>query len=253
MAKPLINFWTEDSDGERWMVNDPMLVVASNRPRKKGKKTMAYTNRPKHGTKAWMSYIRGLRRTKTNRPRKHSKPRRNMYSAGEIANRPRTKTRTITRYVNRPRRNPPAASRGLLGLSGFPGMEQIAGATAGLVVPPVLNYFVSGYIPAAITSNTFGKYAVQAAETVLPAWLVRKYVNRNVGNTMLVVGLGKLVFDLVREFAPGIPGLSGMGYQPMLGAYTGQRRGFPALRATPMMVSPGIAGVPDRLNPQARF
>jgi hypothetical protein len=134
-------------------------------------------------------------------------------------------------------------------------MEPIAGAFAGLVVPPVLRYFTSSFIPASITANPIGKYLVRGAYAFLPAWAVRKYVNRNVGNTMMVVSLGKLLFDAVREFAPGIPGLTddNVGFQPMLGAYTGQRRGFPALRPIPMMQSQMVAGVPDRLQPGARF
>ena len=177
-----------------------------------------------------------------------------MYSAGEIANRPRTRTRTVTRYV-RTRRNPPAASRGMLAGFGIPGIEPIAGAFAGLVVPPVLRYFTSSFIPATITANPIGKYLVKGAYAFLPAWAVRKYVNRSVGNTMMIVGLGKVLFDAVREFAPGIPGLSddNVGYQPFLGAYTAQRRGFPQLRPVPMMQSPMVAGVPDRLQPGSRF
>lgn len=246
-----LNFWTQDSDGERWLINGPSIVVATNRPRKKGKRKM-YTNRPKHGTKAWMSYIRGLRKGKKNSGRKRkSKARRNMYSAGEVANRPRT--RTVTRYV-KVRRNKPSGG-GVRGMFGglLPGLEPIAGAFAGLVVPPVLRYFTASYIPASIQANPIGKYLVKAAYAALPAWAVKKYVNRSVGNTMMVVGLGKVLFDAVREFAPGIPGLSeGVGYQPMLGAY-GNRPGFPQLRPVPMMQSQMVAGVPDRLQPGARF
>jgi hypothetical protein len=248
MAKRL-NFWTEDRDGERWLINGPELLIAANRPQKKGKRKM-YANKPKHGTKAWMSYIRGLRRTK-NGPKRHKKARRNMYSAGEIANRP--KTRTVTRYVKATRRrsNPPGGMRGML--SGFPGIEPITGAFAGLAVPPVLNYLVSGYIPAAISGNTFGRYAVRAAEVVIPSWLVRRYVNKNVGTIMMFVGISKLLFDGVKEFASGIPGLSGMGFQPMLGVYPGARRGLPAARPVPMMQTPMTSGVPGRLDPGRRF
>jgi hypothetical protein len=254
MAKAL-NFWTQDADGERWLINGPELLIAANRPKRKEKRKM-YANKPRHGTKAWMAYIRKFRKNPGGRKRKHhAKRSRNMYSAGAIANRP--KTRTITRYVKATRRrsNPGGGGgRGLLGLAGFPGIEPITGAFAGLAVPPVLNYLVSGYIPAAITGNTFGRYAVRAAEVVLPAWLVRRYVNRNVGNIMMFVGIGKLLFDAVREFAPGIPGLSGgIGYQPMLGVYPQQRRGLPPARMVPMMQTSMQSGVPTRLDSGSRF
>lgn len=253
MAKAT-NFWTQDADGERWLINGPELLIAANRPKKtkKGKRKM-YANKPRHGTKAWMSYIRKFRKNPGGRKRKHAKRKRNMYSAGAIANRP--KTRTVTVYAKRRRSNPGAvgSSRGMFGLAGFPGIEPITGAFAGLAVPPVLNYLVSGYIPAAITGNTFGRYAVRAAEVVIPSWLVRKYVNRNVGNIMMFVGIGKLLFDAVREFAPGIPGLSGVGFQPMLGVYPQARRGLPAARQVPMMQSQMQSGVPTRLDPGGRF
>lgn len=213
-----------------------------------------YTNRPKHGTKAWMSYIRGFRKKNKSSKKRTSHARRsNMYSAGAVANRP--KTRTVTRYVKAKlirRRNPPQ-SRGLLGLSGFPGLEPITGAFAGLSVPPLLNYFVSGYIPAAITSNKFGNYAVRAAEVILPSWLVRKYVNRNVGTTMMIVGIGALLYSIAKDVAPQIFGLSGyVGYQPMLGVYQ-QRRGLPAARPVPMTTTPMQSGIPSRLDPGRRF
>ena len=252
MAKKL-NFWTQDNDGERWLINGPELLIAANRPKKKGKRKM-YTNKPRHGTKAWMSYIRKFRKNAGGKRKKHAKRRQNMYSAGQVANRPRT--RTVTRYVkaNRKRRHNPGAtqSRGMFGLAGFPGIEPITGAFAGLTIPPILDYFVKGYIPTALTSNAFGRYAVKGLEAFVPAWLVRRYVNRNVGNIMMFVGIAKVLFDGVREFAPGIPGLSGgVGYQPMLGVYQ-QRRGLPALPAVPQMTSAMTSGVPQRLDPARR-
>lgn len=251
MAKKL-NFWTQDNDGERWLINGPELLIAANRPKKRGKRKM-YTNKPRHGTKAWMSYIRKFRKNKGgSRKRKHAK--RNMYSAGQVANRPRT--RTVTRYVKakliRRKHNPPTQSRGLFGLRGFPGIEPITGAFAGLTIPPILDYFAKSYIPTSITSTVWGRYAVKGLEAFIPAWLVRRYVNRNVGNIMMFVGIAKVLFDGVREFAPGIPGLSGgMGYQPMLGVYQ-QRRGLPAPAPVPMMTSAMTSNIPARLDPARR-
>lgn len=254
-----VNFWTEDRDGERWLINDPTLVIASNRPKKKGKRM--YTNRRKKKGGGWgkshMAWVRSF--AKKNRKHGSRKTRRrakhNMYSAGAIAN-PRRKT--VTRYVTKYKRNSPARAGGMLGGLGIPAIEPIAGAFAGLAVPPMLNYFLGGYIPASITANPIGKYAVRAAQVVVPSFIVRKYVNRNVGNIMMIVGIGKLLLDAVHEFVPSIPWLSGMGYQPMLGAYTfatpARRVGPPtfANRMLPMMQSSGTAGVPSRLDPMAR-
>jgi hypothetical protein len=249
-----VNFWTEDSDGERWLINGPELVIASNRP-KKGKAKM-YTNRKrKKPGRAHMAWVRSFQK-KNRKHRGHTKrAKTNMYSAGQIANRPRRRTRTVTRTVTRYKRNPLSAG-GMLGSLGIPAIEPIAGAFAGLAVPPMLNYFLGSYVPTSITSNPIGKYAVKAGLVVVPSFIVRKYVNRNVGNIMMIVGIGKLLLDAVHEFVPSIPwlGLSGgMGYQPMLGAYTTfARTRQPAMRMIPMMTSSMTAGVPDRLNPQFR-
>lgn len=247
MLKP--NVWTQDSDGEEWYINGPEVVIASNRPRKKGKPKM-YANRPKHGTKAWMSYIRGMKKNAGGRKKKHHrKAKRNMYSAGMVANRP--KTRTVVKYI-RAKRNGPRTSAMLAGF-GIPGIEPIAGAFAGLSVPPLLNYLVKGYLPTSLTSSKLGMYAIKAAEIIVPSWLVKKYVSRNVGNTMLIVGIGKLLYDVAQDVAPQVFGLSGMGFQPMLGVYPGQRRGLPAARQVPMMTTPMNSGVPDRLDANSRF
>lgn len=254
MGKTL-NFWSQDADGERWLVNGPELMIAANRPKKKGKRKM-YANKPRHGTKAWMSYIRGFRKKNKSTKRKHTKARRNMYSAGQLANPPRT--RTVTRYVKakliRRKRNPGGfLSRGMGGFMGLPGVEPIAGAFAGLVIPPTLQHFVTPYLPTAITSSKIGQYAVAAANVILPAWLIKRYLSRNIGNTMMVVGIGNLLYSIAKEFMPNVFGLSGyVGYQPMLGVYQ-QRRGLPAARQVPMMTTAMNSGIPSRLDPSRRF
>lgn len=256
MAKPAVNFWTQDRDGERWLINGPELLIASNRPKKKGKRKM-YTNRPpKHGTKAWMSYIRGFRKKNKGTKRRKSSARRNMYSAGQIANRPRI--RTVTRYVKakliRRRHNPGTAKRMLGGFLGLPGVEPIAGAFAGLVIPPTLMHFTASYYPDSIRTNKFGQYAIAAVNVLVPAFLIKKYLSRNIGNTMMVVGIGNLLYSIAKEFAPQIFGLSGrMGYQPMLGVYPQARAGLPAARPVPMMTSAMTSGIPSRLDAGRRF
>jgi hypothetical protein len=256
MAKA-VNFWSQDADGERWLVNGPELMIASNRPKKKGKRKM-YANKPRHGTKAWMSYIRGFRKKNKSTKRKHhSKARRNMYSAGQIANPPRT--RTVTRYVKakliRRRKSNPGGlfGRSAAGFLGLPGVEPILGAFAGLVVPPTLSHFTAPYLPTSITTSPWGKYAISAANVILPAWLIKKFLSRNIGNTMMVVGIGSLLYSIAKDFMPSVFGLSGyVGYQPMLGVYQ-QRRGLPPARQVPMMTTPMQSGIPSRLDPTRRF
>ena len=251
-----LNFWTQDRDGERWAINGPQLMIASNRPKKKGKRKM-YTNRPKHGTKAWMSYIRGFRKKNKSHGRKKATRRRpNMYSAGQIANRPKTVVRYVKAKLIR-KRNPGGgrASRMLGGFLGLPGVEPIVGAFAGLVIPPTLMHFTAGYYPAAISTNKWGKYAIAAVSVLVPSFIIRKYLSRNIGVTMMTVGIGNLLYSIAKEVAPDIFGLSGMrmGFQPMLGVYPQQRPGLPASRQVPMMTTAMTSGIPSRLDASRRF
>jgi hypothetical protein len=99
-------------------------------------------------------------------------------------------------------------------------------------------------------------WAVKFASVVVPPMLVRQFISQRAGSLMLVGSMTSFAIDLIREFMPGvIPGLSGMGYQPMLGVYTGTRRtSRPAMApSTARRISPIIANVPDRLSPTSRF
>jgi hypothetical protein len=155
----------------------------------------------------------------------------------------------------------------------LPPTVDIVGVTAGLIVSPmVANYVFNNFV--ASTSMGTSKWAylgVEAISVVVPAMVVRKFVNARVGNMMLLGGAVRFVLDVVQTLAPTLipsaampTGLSGTG-QPFLGMYEAmpQRRTLSGMgkyyqRSAPnqLMRSSGssmIQGVPDRLDPTYRF
>lgn len=257
-----VPLWMTDTAGERWLDN-PQLIVA-NRPRRKN----VYTNpNLRRGTASARSYMKWVRSHRGGGKRKW-KAKRNFFTAGPVANpagrrRPRTYVQRaragVVKYFKLPRRNPPAAGGGaqtrtLMGIP-VPALEPLAGGVLGLIAPPLVHSFVGGFIPASIQQNTLGRYVVRAAEVVLPSILVRKFINARIGNYMLIAGFAKIAVDAVAEFAPGIiPGMSGMGWQPMLGMYTSNSRGVRAIPQNVPVTLPGLSvGVPMRLSNSTRF
>jgi hypothetical protein len=134
----------------------------------------------------------------------------------------------------------------------IPAVMDIAAVGAGFVVPPLITGYVMGWLPDSLKTSRAAYWAVKAAAVLVPSMAVRSFVSRRAGNLMLLGGTVSFVLDLIKEFAPGV--IPGLGYQPLLGAFTAppqfsrarmppQRQGLPRM----------IAGTPDRLDPTARF
>lgn len=277
--------WMEESDGERWLIN-PALVVANPRKRKRGTKMArrkARRNRMPAGlARYWASHRRKRttsvhrrrrrRSVMSNPRRRRSRARRNYASAGMVAMNPRRRhvrrNRIHHRRRHHARRNP-----SLMGFT-IPPMMDIAGVAAGMLVPPMLaNYVWNNYV--ATTSMGTSKWAylgVEAASVVVPAMVVRKFVNVRVGNMMLLGGAVRFVLDVIQTLSPTLlpsvaspTGLSGGGYQgqPFLGMYermpsrrtlSGMGKYYNRNAPNSVMGSGSmIQNVPDRLDPAYRF
>ncbi len=206
-----------------------------------------------------------------NRRRKHRRARTNPY----FMNRPRRRRRSYAtnrrrrhhaarahsnpvrrrrRYFSNRRRRHYRSNPGGLSVMGFqiPAVMDIAAVGAGFVVPPLITGYVMGWLPDSLKTSRAAYWAVKAAAVLVPSMAVRSFVSRRAGNLMLLGGTVSFVLDLIKEFAPGV--IPGLGYQPLLGAFTAppqfsrarmppQRQGLPRM----------IAGTPDRLDPTARF
>jgi hypothetical protein len=240
--KPLVQFY----DGEPWFDN-PQLIVA-NVPRKKREvKTMA---RP-HRRRARYNY------------RRRRYARHNLYSPGPLVNvhkRRRRRASRLRSFFRRhfQRRHHFKANRGRIyrrnpGFAGlqFPPLDAVLWVGSGLIVPPLITAQVMKVIPASWQQSQITSWLVKVASVVVPGILLRRFVNPRAGNLFMVGGLASLVLDAIRTYAPALlPGVSGMGYQPLLGAYFGP--GPTAQTARPAL-PPMIMDAPTRLDPQHRF
>lgn len=160
---------------------------------------------------------------------------------------------------HRARRNP-----ALLGFT-LPPVMDIAAVGIGLVGTPMLaNYVFNSFI--AGTSMGTSKYAyiaTEAASVAALAWGAKRFIGPNAGKLVLLGGGARVVLDLITMLAPTLlpstampTNLSG---QPFLGYYERMHN----TRALGRYYTPGaqqnsaqnkmIKGIPDRLDPSARF
>jgi hypothetical protein len=220
----------------------------------------------------WAKHRRNPHRRRTRRAsvgnRRRRRARRNYTSAGMVAMNPRRRHRRSRRrgfLMNRrhhrrhARRNP-----AFMGFT-LPPVMDIAAIGAGLVGGPMLaNYVFNNFV--AGTSMGTSKWAYIGTEAVSVAalgWGVKRFVNVRAGNLVLLGGAARVVLDLVQMLAPTlIPSTampSGLSGQPFLGMY----ERMPIRRTLGRYYTPGatqqaggsrmITGVPDRLDPSARF
>lgn len=201
---------------------------------------------------------RKTRRARTNpyflnRPRRRRRlstnPRRRRHTMR--SNPPRRRARRY--FSNRRRRS--YRSNPALSVMGFqlPNLMDVAAVATGMVVPPIISGYIMGWLPASLQTSSAAKWAVKAASVLAPSMIVRSFVSRRAGNLMLLGGTVSFVLDLIKEFAPGV--IPGVGYQPLLGAFTappafGTRARLPMVARTPARM---ISSTPDRLDPMQRF
>ncbi len=212
MAKGL---WTV-VNGEPFMEN-PYLGILNSR---KGKKKMA-----RRSGRAHMAWVRSFRKKGTRR-----KARRNSWPIGGVALNPRG------RHHRRYRRNPGAGVTRIMGFS-LPPLQAVLYAGGGMIGVPMVEGFLSQFLPASLTSNQIGRYAVKIGSVLGLTFLAKSLLGRDAAKMVGIGGGAYVLLGAVREFAPGvIPGMS---------AYT-------SLRAyTPNMgkwVTPGTGGRAPALN-----
>ncbi len=193
--------------GEPFMINPYLGILGANPRQKKGKKVMAR----KHGA-AHMAWVRSFKKN----PRRHRRRKHNP-SVRHYARRARSSVRRHARRA--------ATAMGFLTL---PPLQSVLYVGVGLAGTPLAEGFISGYLPAAITGNTIGKYAVKIATVLGLSYLVKSIMGREQGKLVAVGGGVYVVMSAVRQFAPGfIPGMSayavGGPVVTGLNAYTGPK------------------------------
>jgi len=167
---------------------------------------------------------------------------------------PRRRRRRAAAY-SRPRRrryhrrNKYLSNPKVLGFE-LPNLRESIAAGAGFLLPPVLESYAAPYLPAMLTTNMAGRWALRVASVAGIGAALGRFVGRREGKLALIGGGVWLVSTAVQEFFPGMLPAPAMSGQPLLGAYSSMYQvpaGIPP-EQTAMTFSE-----PDRLQPTGRF
>lgn len=164
---------------------------------KKGKKTVAYKRK---GRKA-----RSRRRARRNpmplgglvvNPRR-KRSRRRTYNmkksrSGAYTYNPRRRKS----HRRRARRNP-----AVLGVA-LPPLNMIAWGTGGFIAPPMVEGFINKFLPAEVTGNTLGRYAVKIGSVLALTYLTKHVLGPREAFPVALGGSLYVVVSAVNEFAP---------------------------------------------------
>lgn len=234
----MANLW-KDFDGEPFLINPHLAILNP----KKGRKMARRKTR------------RTVARGRKNAPRRRRRTyRKNPFTVpgAVMAVNPRRRKRgrkNSPRHHRKGYRRNPA----VLGMK-LPSLQTIAYVGVGFVGTPILEGFVSSFLPTSFATSTLGKYVVRIGSALGLSWAGRQLIGREQGNMVAVGGGLYVVTSLIKDFAPGvIPGLGipGMAayqsrlgaYQTRLSAYTGKQLAAPNWGARNTVDSAGNGGM----------
>ncbi len=232
------------------MINPRLGILGALNPRparahKKGRKRMA---RRKSG-RAHMAWVRSF---KKGRKRAAPRKRRRTYRRNPVAANPSRPAKR--RYYARHRRARRRGYRRNPAIMGFtlPPLQSVAYAAAGFVGTPMLEGFLSRFIPVEVTANTLGKYAVRIGSVLGLTYLAKTVLGRSQAQMVGIGGGAYVLVSAIREFAPTmIPGMSAyVTGGPSLSGYV-NTRGLSGMGASPF--GNGGAGIRPKSYHPARF
>lgn len=196
-----MRLWEYDEFGEPWLENgkqgNPPLLIVGNRPHKKGKKRMA---RSKYARRKSRTNRRGRKATSRRR-----RSKRNAWPmAGTVAavNRPHRRGR---KRSNRKRRSRKGFRRNpaLLGIS-LPPLQSVLYVGVGFVGVPMVEGFLSRFLPINLTGSTIGKYATRVASVLGLSFLTKMVLGAGEAKMVAIGGGAYVLTTAVTEFAPGL-------------------------------------------------
>jgi len=231
--------WEYDEFGEPWLENGrlasnpPVLIINP----KKGKKTMAAKR--KRGRKAAPRRRAVAKRsasgkhTKWGKVKSH-KRRVNPWPLGGavVAVNPRRRRASGRKRSNPRRRKSYRRNPALMGLS-FPPLQTVLYTGAGFIGTPMVEGFITKFLPTNVTSTTVGRYAVKIASMLGLSMLTKMVLGSSEAKLVAVGGGVYVLSNALVEFAPGTFGTGLSAYRPAtLGAYTNSTsRTFNQLKA----------------------
>lgn len=219
-------------NGEPFMINPRVGIL---NPKKRGSK-MAYRKRKR-------ATVGSVRRKRT------TKRRRNSWMTGgrvvPVAN-PRRRRRSTRRSVRRARRRSTVLRNPRLFGVSLPPLSNVIYGGIGFAAPPMVEGFLSRFLPAELSASTLGKYAIRIGSVLGLGWAARQFIGVRESNSVMIGGTIYVAVSAVQEFAPGM--LPGMGAYVPLGAYV------PALgSAEPTPAPRPVAALPAVYESSAAF
>lgn len=242
--------WDYDEFGEPWLENgrkgNPPLIIVNNRKKvhKKGKKKMA---RRKNKMPAGLRrYWAKHRKSRSNRKASPRKRRRNPWPmAGTVAavNRPRkAHQRGRKSRSNRKRRSSYRRNPAILGIS-LPPLQSVIYAGVGFVGVPILEGFLSKFLPVSLTGSTIGKYATRIGAVLGLSFIAKMVIGASEAKMVAIGGGAYVLTGAITEFAPGL--IPAQGVQAYRNATLGRMGGMQAY------VRPTLAPGPTQLSAPA--
>lgn len=249
-------------DGEPFLKNPPLFISGnpSKRRRRAARrsKKMAKRRMPPRNAKGRFVKRSAAKRRKTAFRAKikyHGRTRRVRVAKHPVlVNRKRKRYHRRNpgqRYATvinrrRHRRNPNILAK--VGLN-MPTIKAVGYTVLGVVGTPFVEGFAVRYLPAAITGNAFGNYAVKLGSAWLLSFGVDKVAGREAAKATFVGGAAYIAVVAIRQYFPTLlgtttPATAGyMGKQPLLGS-------VPRMGAYNLPITAASA---NRLDPANRF
>lgn len=179
--------------GEPFMENPHLAVVGLN-PRNKSKKGKSMAARKR----------KTVRRGRKNAPRRKARrsARRNPFPTAGLAFNPRRKRRAKRNPARHSRRRHAARRNpALLGVT-LPPITMLAWGAGGFLATPMLEGFVSKFVPAQITGNVLGRYAMKVASVLGLTWLTKTIMSNKEAFPVALGGSLYVIVSAVNEFVP---------------------------------------------------
>lgn len=173
------------------------------------------------------------RRRSPARRRRTSKRRNAWPMAGTVAAmNPRKRRRGRRNSPRRHRRKHYRRNPALLGIS-LPPVRAVIYAGVGFIGVPMVEGFLTRFLPVSITGTTLGKYATRIASVLGLSFLAKMVIGANESKMVAIGGGAYVLTSAITEFAPAglLPGMQAYA-RPSLEAYaTSTGRAFNALGA----------------------
>ncbi len=186
-------------DGEAFLENphevkNPYVAVINP---KRGKRKMAATRRRRRTVT-----VRRRKRVRVAAPKRRK--RRNSYaSAGPVVARanPVRRRRRTTRVTRRRRHSKARRNPSIMGLT-LPSLNSVLFTGAGFIAPPMLEGFLYQFLPAEVSGNVLGRYAIRIGSVVALSMLTKQVIGSAEAKNVALGGVTYIAMTAISEFMP---------------------------------------------------